>query len=246
MQKGQSSGNVFDEMGQLWAEIADKNQTQRQIDFLRGHLPRDVYVLDVASGTGRHMIPLTPTGFDIVGIDVSTHLLSIAKQRGAKQLVRGDIRFLPFKSGAFGAAVSMDTSFGYLPSEQEDKQSIAEIKRALMNGGQFVIDVFNREYLKNKHITNTSLPKWREYPNFSLLQERTITNNGEKLCDLWTIHGKDGQVMVFEHTVRLYKPQHLAKLLTETGFTVKAIYGNYEEQPYSSTTPRLIIRTSAN
>ena len=30
--------NVFDEMGVYWAEIADKNQTEKQMQFLKNHL----------------------------------------------------------------------------------------------------------------------------------------------------------------------------------------------------------------
>ena len=61
MEQTESAGNVFDEMGVYWAEIAEKNQTQRQIDFLKRHL-KPGYVLDVACGTGRHMIALAEAG----------------------------------------------------------------------------------------------------------------------------------------------------------------------------------------
>ena len=68
-----------------WAEIAEKNQTQRQIEFLKSQLKADGYVLDVACGTGRHMIALAEAGYCMVGLDVSARLLKIAKQRGATQ-----------------------------------------------------------------------------------------------------------------------------------------------------------------
>ena len=91
--------NVFDQMGVYWAEIADKNQTERQIQFLKSQLKPGGRVLDVACGTGRHTVPLKAAGFDMVGLDVSLNLLKIAMQRDpAVQLVRGDIRFLPFKA----------------------------------------------------------------------------------------------------------------------------------------------------
>jgi ubiquinone/menaquinone biosynthesis C-methylase UbiE len=49
-------------------------------------------------------------------LDVSSNLLRIAKkQEGDVQLIKADMRFLPFAAEAFSAAVSMDTSFGYLP-----------------------------------------------------------------------------------------------------------------------------------
>ena len=115
-------------------KLLTKNQTQRQIDFLKGQLKPDGCVLDVACGTGRHLIALAEAGYCMVGLDVSARLLKIAKQRGATNLVRGDMRFLPFKAEAFASAISMDTSFGYLPTEQEDAESLAEVRQGPLCG----------------------------------------------------------------------------------------------------------------
>lgn len=110
------SMNVFDEMGVYWAEIADKSQTEKQLQFLKNNLKSNGYVLDLACGTGRHLIPLSQQGFNMVGLDASANLLKIAKQRHKHvQLVKGDMRFLPFKPQAFAAAISMDTSSGIFP-----------------------------------------------------------------------------------------------------------------------------------
>jgi ubiquinone/menaquinone biosynthesis C-methylase UbiE len=105
--------NVFDEMGVYWAEIADQNQTERQVQFIKNTPKTEGLVLDLACGTGRHLIPLSMEGYGTVGLDVSPKFLRIAKNRWQEaQLVRGDMRFLPFKPKAFAAVVSMDTSFG--------------------------------------------------------------------------------------------------------------------------------------
>ena len=183
-------------MGVYWAEIADQNQTEKQLQFLKNHLKPDGYVLDLACGTGRHLIPLSQQGYSMVGLDVSANLLKIAKQRCQRyQVVRGDMRFLPFKPQAFAAAVSMDTSFGYLPSEADDRVSLAEVQRVLLQQGVFVIDVFNREELTLKYKEKNHSSKWKEYPSFFLQQKRTISPKGDWLCDLWTIRDKaSGQI----------------------------------------------------
>lgn len=246
MAQGESAGNVFDEMGQYWVEIADKDQTQRQIEFLKSQLKPDGVVLDVACGSGRHLIALSEAGYCMVGLDVSAHLLKIAKHRGASQLVRGDMRFLPFKAEAFAAAISMDTSFGYLPTEQEDAESLAEANRVLCVGGEFILDVFNREHLVKKYVGKASEPKLYEYPSFTLQQQRTVSEDGERLRDLWTVQDKvTGQVRVFWHSVRLYQRSKLEGLLAITGLATQAVYGDYEEQSYSAEAPRLILKASA-
>lgn len=235
--------NVFDEMGVYWSEIADKNQTDRQIQFLKRHLKPDDYVLDVACGTGRHLIPLSKDRYGMVGLDVSAKLLRIAKQRSrVVEVVLGDMRHLPFKTGAFAAAVSVDTSFGYLPSEADDRVSLAEVRRVLFQQGAFVIDVFNREELTLKYREKNHSPKWKEYPSFFLQQKRTVSQRGNWLCDLWTIRDKaSGRLAVFEHLVRLYEQGQLQGLLEEAGFAVEGVYGGYEGENFSPNSPRLIL-----
>ncbi len=264
--------NVFDEMGNYWAEIADQNSTDRQTQFIRNTLKAKGLILDLACGTGRHSISLSKEGYSMVGLDSSPNLLRIAKNRWSHaQLVKGDMRCLPFKPQAFSAAVSMDTSFGYLPSEQDDMQSLSGLQKILSQEGVLIIDVFNRERLILKYRANwlthlkwVFLPillkfhnrlarwmlfqffKWKEYPSFFLLQKRTVNENGDKLCDLWVVCDKaQGHIRVFEHIARLYEFRRLQVLLEKAGFTVNGIYGDYEGQCFSSNSSRLILIASA-
>ncbi len=264
--------NVFDEMGVYWAEIADQSSTQNQIQFIKDTLKGNGLVLDLACGTGRHSIPLSKAGYNMVGLDISLNLLRIAKNRWRSvQLVRGDMRCLPFKAGAFSATVSMDTSFGYLPSEQDDMQSLRELREALNQGGNLIVDVFNRERLMLKYNANRRtefrwvfLPillkfnnrlakrvlfrffKWREYPSFFLLQKRTVNAGGDRLCDLWVVCDKaGGQIRVFRHISRLYELKRLQGLLENAGFMVKRVYGDYDGQSFSSKSHRLILVAAA-
>lgn len=257
-------------MGLYWSEIADQNPTERQLQFLRATVKPAGPVLDVACGTGRHLVSLVKGGYDVVGLDISRRLLEIAKSRlSGVQLVRADMRHLPFKPHAFAAALSMDTSFGYLPTEPDDLQSLTEIKAALAQRGEFVIDVFNRQQLLEKYNGNWRrqlkrfffpvkfsnrlsrrllfrLFKWREYPSFFLLQKRTVRAHGTKLHDLWVVCDKaDGQIRVFRHIARLYDPNYLRRLLESAGFLVDRVFGDYELQQFNVGSNRLILVTNA-
>ena len=237
------TANVFNEMGVYWAEIADKNQTDKQVQFLTKQLNPDGTILDLACGTGRHTVPLSQQGFNMVGLDVSAKLLKIAKERGRRgQLVRADMQFLPFKSEAFAAAVSMDTSIGYLASKSDDAQSLNELHRVLRQESTVVVDVFNRQNLAAKHKGKKPASKTREYPSFTLLQTRTVSGSGDWLCDSWEVRDKSGgQVRVFEHTVRLYESAQLQGLLEKSGFKVDEVCGGYEGEKFSPESPRLIF-----
>lgn len=265
--------NVFDMMGNYWAEIADKSSTEKQIALIKSVIGKEGLVLDLACGTGRHSIPLSMEGYGMVGLDGSPTLLRIAKSRWSQlQVVLGDMQFLPFKPDVFSAAVNMDTSFGYLPSEQDDLQSLNELRRTLRGDGVFLLDVFNREHMIQTYssggirqilakmeerlmlglLVPTGLLKelhgffrWKEYPSFFLLQKRTVNSKGERLSDLWVICDKgSGLVKVFRHTVRLYHFEQLRALLLRAGFLVSSVLGGYERQNFSGDSTRLIMVAS--
>lgn len=234
--------SVFDRMGKYWVEIADKNQTKRQIHFLRNQLDPEGYILDLACGTGRHTIALNKMGFKMVGIDISIGLLRVAKEKQSEiQLIRGDIRFLPFKSSVFAGVISMDTSFGYLLTENDDRKVLMEIRKMVKDNSVFIIDVFNREQIIKKYSVEKT--NCYNYPSFLLSQKRRVSTNGERLYDLWIVYdGYSGKKVIFKHTVRLYKLSQLMILLKYCGFKVEKVFGDYEMQEYNAETSRLIIK----
>ncbi len=194
-------------------------------------------------GQGGILSLLSADGYMMVGLDVSLRLLKIAKQRSQDiAVVLGDIRFLPFKTGTFKAAVSVDTSFGYLPSEADDKVSLSEVRRVMTQEGLLIIDVFNREYLALKYRGQSNSTKEKDYPSFILQQKRTISDSGEWLCDLWTVRDKENlRVSFFEHKVRLYGRDNLRSLLEGTGFRGNHVFGGYEGENFGVDSPRLIF-----
>jgi ubiquinone/menaquinone biosynthesis C-methylase UbiE len=232
-------------MDYLWAEIAERHQTQQQIQFLKTQLKPQERVLDAACGTGRHTMALCKEGFNVVGLDVSPNLLRMAKNKGALWLVRGDLRALPFKAEAFSAIISVDNSFGYLPSKEQDQNSLVEARRVLRSEGILLLDVFNRERLVHKYGLKPVAERLFEYPSFQLKQLRTVSRDGDWLCDHWTITEHTGKKRVFRHKVHLYTFAQLEEMLSNAYFAVDAVYGDYENQPFDQDSKRLIMRSIA-
>jgi len=71
-----------------------------------------VSVLDVGTGTGRAAIGLARAGATVVGVDASSEMLDVARERAAASGVAvtfdvGDAHALPFAAGHFDGAVSL-------------------------------------------------------------------------------------------------------------------------------------------
>lgn len=70
------------------------------------------HVLDVGTGTGRAAIGLARAGATVVGVDASSEMLEVARERAAAAGVPvtfdvGDAHALPFPAGHFDGAVSL-------------------------------------------------------------------------------------------------------------------------------------------
>jgi len=93
------------------AQIFDKTRgppehvMKQLLNMLAKELSACRTILDAGVGTGRFAKPLQNRAFEVVGIDISQKMLSVAKEKGTQDLFRGDICALPFKDDSFDAAI---------------------------------------------------------------------------------------------------------------------------------------------
>ena len=235
--------NIFNEMGGDWEAIVNARQTQRETNFIENVVDSKGTILDLCCGTGRHSMILTRKGWNMIGLDLSENLLTIAKQNMQREgvnfpLVRGDMRHLPFRNQVFSAVLCMFTSFGYLSSEKEDMKSLREVRRTLRTNGKFLLDVINRDHLAKIFQEKD----WAEYQTFYMLERRELDLETSKMLSHWTIIRKgSGEIRTLLHELRLYPLQKLQKMVTRARLRMIKVYGGYEKQEFNSDCSRLIV-----
>jgi SAM-dependent methyltransferase len=124
-------------------------------------------LLELGCGTGRIVMPVARTGVRVVGIDRSEPMLAYARRRAKRlpvasrpELVRGDIRALPFEDGAFSGVMAPYGILQSLTRERDLQASLAEAARVLRPGASLGIDLV------------PDLPAWDEYRNRTRLRGR--------------------------------------------------------------------------
>jgi SAM-dependent methyltransferase len=113
--------------------------------LLRMHAAGRRPVLDAGCGTGAFLAMLGDA--EAVGLDSSPLALAYTVGRGVARAVLGDAQRLPFRPGAFGAAVSLDT-LEHLP---DDRAAVRELLRCLEPGGVLVANVPAYRWLWGPH-----------------------------------------------------------------------------------------------
>ncbi len=142
----------------------DEGQTSKEADSVIRMLQieKGKKILDLACGFGRHSVVLAQKGLVVTGYDLSESFLKRAKDVADTMkvnidLIQGDMRQIPFES-EYDAVINMFTAFGFFEHEEEDLQVLKGVHKALKPGGQFLMDVLNREY-RNPNSGASSLDK---------------------------------------------------------------------------------------
>lgn len=190
--------------------------------------------LDVACGAGRHSRVLARR-WKTIGLDLSEELVRLAHHEVSEaDFVRGDMRILPFRTGAFGLVVNLFTSFGYFQDDASHLSVIEEVARITSHGGTFVLD-----FLNTSHLRETLIPyDERDIGGRIVEQRREISDDGRFVIKRICIRGTDRE---FTERVRLFEAGDLSWMMEKAGFRISATYGSYDASPLAPTSPRAIL-----
>lgn len=147
---------MANEYSKSWFEIfmdgKSRNETEREVNFLVRNLPINRYprVLDVCCGYGRHANELAQKGYDIIGIERDACAIAHAKAHASKKAkyILCDMRDISSLQHSFDAIINMWQSFGYF-DENENSNIIRQISDSLVEGGRFILDIYNKTFFIN-------------------------------------------------------------------------------------------------
>lgn len=209
--------------------------------YLESSPPPPGTVLDLACGAGRHLREILKTGLHGIGLDLSMTLLARARESSPRaQLVRGDMRQLPFGDAVLAGLTSFFTSFGYFASREEDQQVVNEMRRVLETGGSFMLDFLNSSRVLDGLVESES----SQVRGFEVSVRRSIVEDTVvKQIHLQPDDGSEGRSFV--ERVRLYEADELESLLREAGLEARFQFGDYRGAQYGPDAERLIFAGTA-
>jgi ubiquinone/menaquinone biosynthesis C-methylase UbiE len=198
-------------------------------------------VLDVACGSGRHMLAFARQGAQVTGLDLSKTLVAEARKRFAEEgleavIRRGDMRDLTYRN-KFDGATMWFTSLGYFPTQAEDQTVIDGLSRALKSGGWWWIDLPNPAYLVSRLVPQSESVRIGPNGRAHVVETRRLI--GRRVEKHIEIHDKAGKRSYVE-SVRLYRPEQFGAVIRKAGLTTDGILGDYDARALTSNAPRQI------
>ena len=181
-------------------------------------------VLDLACGTGSQVLWLAQRGFRVVGRDINSRMLGIARRKApTADLRRGDMRTT--RAGRFDAVLTISNAVGHL-TRSDFVRAMRNIRANLAPDGVYVFDLFNLEWLRaGDNITKLTID-WSDR-GVRQVQYSTLNTHGvlESSTTVMTNRGVTRNVQ----TLQVYTAKELDDMLCRSGFRgvrLKAIDGS--------------------
>ena len=172
-----------------------ENTNRRELDFFEfafrthsAHKVRDV--LDIACGSGRHVLGLAHRGYRCVGQDYTPEQVQIAKTRAKQErvsmkLLQGDATKLKYES-EFDAVLAVRILF-LLPDDESVLTCLRQVHRALKSGGILICNIANPFYDGENWFSLKSIQRGHYFDEVCVPKMRFISV--DRVQDFDPIHG---------------------------------------------------------
>jgi len=181
-------------------------------------------ILDIGCGTGRVLIPMIKAGYQVTGIDNSSHMIRLLKSklsqvrpscRNLVNILEEDISNTKFPTGHKLAIITVNTFLMCLNTSGQTR-TLRSIHAALVKGGYLVVDLTLPAREKTlKSVTNHAYP--------------IITPDG----------------IVQDGAIPYTSTKHLFHMFEDNGYTIKNIFSGYDLEPFVAAPGKLIIEAKS-
>lgn len=234
----------FADIYDVWCESAPITRRNHAF-YLRRLLACPGPVVELGVGNGRICIEVARRDKAIVGIDSSTAILDLCRQRseaagvaGLLRLVQADFREFVLPEPAELIVLPFH-SLGHLLTDDDKLRALRTVRSQLVPGGRFIFDHF----IFDPDFAAPGVPHFRaefEDPatgRDSILWESSTRDMERQLIHIlaWTDELDEKGNLQNRRYRRIQfswiTPEQSRRLLEEAGFAIEATYGDFDENP---------------
>jgi len=207
-------------------------------------------VLEIGVGTGRIFIPALADGADIYGIDVSANMIAKLKKQIAschRKRVKVQNAIKLKLSKKFDLIIAPFRVMSHVIQTEEQIRVLNNVYQHLNRNGIFIFDL----YVPNLKLLIEGMDRRVDFegeyePGKKLIRRSSVTSDlinqisYVTMESQWDENGKQ-KSKEWQFLMRFYFRYELEHLIARSKLTLVNIYGNFDENPLSSTSKEFIV-----
>jgi SAM-dependent methyltransferase len=222
--------SLFENYGRKYEEEIYTQGTQGECDFIEKEINRDknVKVLDIGCGTGRHSVELAKRGYSVTGIDLSESMLARAREKAAEKNLKIDFRKADARTLSFSeefelAVMLCEGGFSLMETDEMNFEILKSAYNSLKQGGKLIFTTLNglfplfhsvKDFLDSAAKEGNTVPGDITFDLMTFRESSTLSFSDD-----------DGNEKQIETCERYYVPSEITWLLKSVGFIKIGIFG---------------------
>lgn len=202
-------------------------------------------MLDLACGTGAFSNLFAKKGIEVIGVDMSEEMLSVAREKAVEQ--GNDVLFLCQMAeeldlyGTVDGAICCLDSLNHITNIKNLKKAVSKVSLFLEKDCLFIFDM-NTVYKHEKILANNVFVK-ENADVFCVWQNRydKRKRSTEIMLDFFVTRENGYERFSENFYEKAYTEQEIQKLLLECGFSLEAVYSDMKTTPAESNDERIIF-----
>lgn len=143
--------NAYNKFSYYYDDAISEIDYTLWLDFLMPYLNEDSKILDLACGSGTLAILLKLQGYDVCGLDLSSTIIDLAKEKAKVNRLNIDFHVMDMTNFKLDQKFDVITCFfdsvNFLPTKKMVKDMFDTVHKHLNKGGLFICDVFSKAML---------------------------------------------------------------------------------------------------
>jgi len=214
-------------------------------------------VLELGCGTGRVLLPLAQAGHTVTGVDISPALLAVAQQKlqmtdyaPRVTIMEADLRTFALPQKEFAFAFCTSNTLMHLTTQADQLAVLRNAHRHLAMDGLLLLDLFNPDLPRLLAVNGLQelADQWQDETTGAQVIKWSIrtVDWAEQIQETLFIYEEvylDGSVRrtACPFTLRFLWRSEAELLLEKAGFTVEAVWGDFDGNPYDISSEHLIL-----
>ena len=222
---------LFKNYSRKYDEESFTQGTSGECDFIEKEIDynKNLNILDIGCGTGRHSIELSKRGYHITGVDLSEAMLERAREKAKKanqniNFIRMDARNLTFVNEFDLALMLCEGGFPLMETDEMNFRILQNASKTLKSGGKLIFTTLNGLFPLFHSVKDflASAAKEENHASYNNHNFDLMTFRDQNIT---TIKDDNENVQKLECNERYYVPSEITWLLKTAGFKKTDIYG---------------------